>query len=421
MMSNNRFNTIKTPEEWKQSVLDYKNQNIDDLKLQQLKNKHATIKNATPRRKLHPVRVCILAAAITILACGCVLAYDIFSRNEYFAISRAFNSWFNNTTDEHIQTVNKSVTIDNLRLTLTRITTQKGALIFEIKAKTTDGSDFNNIGNRENLIQFHSRFCDVNVLIDGVADSSGSFGYSTFRIDDETNAKEATFEVYYRSDTSFAGKNISLQLNNLENQWLEPDDIGLTDKTLYDLFDGATFADNSTFEKYEPQGSNSSFDQTYYYIPPAGNMHIALSDKYSDCYIDNAGFGDCMTDGKQQACFYISITANSYEEYRSLRAIGAYNTLTGEGHASTILNKNGNSLGIQDSSETDNYRLIMVLVPARDDYWSLIENITDPMVIDRSFLQKYQLAVLGSKSIKDELAYKGTWTFDVKISEKIFE
>lgn len=422
MMSNKYINPIKTPDDWKQSVLDYQNQNIEDLKLQLEQNEKRFHKNVSTNasknpsfgRKLHPVKVCILAAAITILACGCVLAYDIVSKNQYFALSRAVTSWFNNTSDEHIQKVNESATVDNMKLTLTRITTENGALIFEIKAKTTDGSDFYKVENQEKALRLRSRFSDIKVLIDGTVDSSTTYSAGTFRIDDESNPKEATFEVYYRTNTAFAGKNITLQLSDIEHQWVEPEDSGMTDQTLYELFDGVTLADSSTFHKYEIQSKESITGETYYYTPPVGDMHIAISDTYPDCYIDNAGFGECMIGGKAYACLYIGITTNSEEEYRALYATSAYNPLTIT-NASTVLNNAGSIAGIEEN------RLVSILVPGRDDYWKVVENITDPMVIDRNFLKQYKLATLGTKSIKGTRAYKGTWSFDMTVSEKIYE
>lgn len=422
MMSNKYINPIKTPDDWKQSVLDYQNQNIEDLKLQLEQNEKRFHKNVSTNasknpsfgRKLHPVKVCILAAAITILACGCVLAYDIVSKNQYFALSRAVTSWFNNTSDEHIQKVNESATVDNMKLTLTRITTENGALIFEIKAKTTDGSDFYKVENQEKALRLRSRFSDIKVLIDGTVDSSTTYSAGTFRIDDESNPKEATFEVYYRTNTAFAGKNITLQLSDIEHQWVEPEDSGMTDQTLYELFDGVTLADSSTFHKYEIQSKESITGETYYYTPPVGDMHIAISDTYPDCHIDNAGFGECMIGGKAYACLYIGITTNSEEEYRALYATSAYNPLTIT-NASTVLNNAGSIAGIEEN------RLVSILVPGRDDYWKVVENITDPMVIDRNFLKQYKLATLGTKSIKGTRAYKGTWSFDMTVSEKIYE
>ena len=84
-------------------------------------------------------------------------------------------------------------------------------------------------------------------------------------------------------------------------------------------------------------------------------------------------------------------------------------------NASTVLNNAGSIAGIEEN------RLVSILVPGRDDYWKVVENITDPMVIDRNFLKQYKLATLGTKSIKGTRAYKGTWSFDMTVSEKIYE
>lgn len=66
-------------------------------------------------------------------------------------------------------------------------------------------------------------------------------------------------------------------------------------------------------------------------------------------------------------------------------------------------------------------RILMVLIPERDDYWKLAENITDPMTINRSFLSKYHLADFSQNSMSGGIAYKETWKFDLKLDKKIFQ
>lgn len=121
------FDTITTPDEWKLSVRAYQNQ--EDLQ-RQLENAERDVIHFHKRKSM---RIFLIASAIIILSCGSVLAYDILSTNEYFAISRALQSYFSNSSDDMIQYINQSVTTDNLKLTLTRVTGKNSYICFELE------------------------------------------------------------------------------------------------------------------------------------------------------------------------------------------------------------------------------------------------------------------------------------------------
>jgi hypothetical protein len=406
MLKNSNFNTMHTPSDWIQSVLNYQKRDKEELELLNIEKDSAPLAIC---KKRNIYKVCIIAAAMIVLSCGCVLGYNILAKNEYYSRSRSSYSMFTNAPKDQIQNVNQSITVDNLKLTLTRITSKDNCVAFEVVATKTDGSDLIDFKTSDTTLLSNSKFKNINILIDGASDSSQNVYKKSFRTDDESNTKQAIYEIRYKSDTSLAGKNISLQLTNLVDSWLEPTSIGITNQSLYDIFDGIKLADSSTFRKNDLSNAKSS---TAYYVPPVGDMHIPISSKYPDCYIDNAGFGECVILDKTYACFYMAITVTSDEEYNAFMQTVAYNIISNE-IPSVILNSS-------TKIKIEGNRIIMALVPGREDYWSLMENMTDPAKIDQSFLTKYCLTSLPTSSMKGSTLQKGTWSFDLTVNNKIF-
>lgn len=404
------FDNIKTPDSWKEAVRNYQNQEISELQERLQKHENAKITSGGIARR--PFRVMLIAAAIVVLSCGSVMAYDAWSGNFNFEMTRIIWGMFSETDNDRMQQINQSVKDDNLTLTCTNVIAQDDMLCVQINVKTNDGSPFSEMADLKKGVTITHAFDNVELYLDGELEDN--FGKWFYRIDDGSVASQADFEYVFYDQTgdTFLNKEIKLKLKDISDYHIIVNDIGITSNSLADLLAGVTLADMDDMTMYEKTAKGGSVDC---YKLPVGNLRIPFSEKYPDSYIDNAGIGiytmyDKTGEPNEVSVLYLAISAGNEDEFYALRDLLCVNVQTGH-YPSNNLSRSG---------MVDDDRIIIALMPSKDPIYPPSENYPGhPIEFTNDMLQMYNLVCTDNFKREVTLMYEGEWQFEFKVDESL--
>lgn len=270
-----------------------------------------------------------IAAAITVLSVGTVLGVEYYQRI-YQKTENVFDNHLGNADegapvyDIPSEAAVNSGVVENgskaadVEMEWGKYTVEPHKATFLVTLRSKDGSPL--VEETEDKVPFLNRagFENIAITVDGktsnypsasnaVVDPLNPNGGSgstaaVFCVNSTEDLSRIDFEVWYTNyDIDLAGKEIGLEFKDLNVCYNVFEGIEAKG-TLGELLEGAAAADASAFVSVDEQ-------RFWDYELQPGVNHIAFSDRYPDCYIDNFGFMPRKYDGAKS--FYMTVVCDA--------------------------------------------------------------------------------------------------------------
>lgn len=402
---------VKTPDGWADEVIEMA-KNMSPAEKENLIHFH---------KKKVSFKVMILVAAIVTVSSTSIFA--VYRINETYKAQNTAQSLNHFDTRDDAngnqyvydggQTINQSEVKNNLNITCTKMSAEAHSAYIQFSVMTKDGSSL--IENSETKVSIIARqtFQNVVIKVDNKMISSDSLEtfYHIRRVDDASQPNKAIFELNIETNKlDLTGKNISVNLENYQDELYEYGDIGFKFASIADMAKQGTFASEDEFlpsdkEKYTYDNGMELLN--------AGSNKIYFSDKYPEAYIDNMGFAPIDFDSDK--CFYLTIVPGTEENAKALQKLEFQNMTTGKPYTKRLMSqtKSGQSWIVTKETLPDG-RIEIALDIGIDDMYNPggRKNIDITMEHLSNYTFKYnKIMEVKTKDIR----YAGDWAFDFNV------
>ena len=403
---------VKTPDGWAEDVIEMtKNMSPDEKeKMIQFYKKKVTFK------------VMVLVAAIVTLSSASIFAaYRINQTYKTQNTAQSLNHFDtsvdangNQYTYDGGQAIDQSKASNNLNVTCTKMSAEAHSAYIQFSVATKDGSSLAENSDFKVSITARQTFQNVVVKVDDqiIASNSIETFYHLQRVDDTSQPDKALLELNIQTNKiDLTGKNISVSLENYQDEWYEYEDIGFKYASIAELAKQGILASEDDFLPSDKvkYSLNSGMK-----LLNAGSNKIYFSDKYPEAYIDNMGFAPIDFDSDE--CFYITIVPGSEENAKALQKIEFQNMITGMPNTDRLMSqtKSGQSWVVIKETLPDG-RIEIALDVSRDPLFSPGGRKNIDTTIEN--MSNYTFKYNKSSEVKTkDIRYSGNWAFDFNVN-----